>query len=246
MMLLSDIPDKLAVTSFIYQMYNYFTKAERSAITRDESLAGQAQKESESLTCTSPFDLSQFEKFRLSPVSPDSTTTHQFAMEKYSRHSREETVPIKTGSEDTVPVPTPPILEPPAESESYQTVVETSENSSENLSVFSHHESLPAVTTVENGSLSVPSTDLPKHKTTSENDSHRSPVSEHRNVEVAEPPQHEGSKQHTAAPPQTYQYVPAASPRTNRGGKSSPNSTPAESEADKQVRDTSSYILCVI
>ena len=243
MMLLSDIPDKLAVTSFIYQMYNYFTKAERSAITRDESLAGQAQKESESLTCTSPFDLSQFEKFRLSPVSPDSTTTHHFAMEKYSRHSREETGAVETGNEDSVqPVAAPiSILEPP-ESGSSQIVVQASGNSSEDLPVFSHCESLPAATTVENGSLSVPTTDLPEHETTSENKSRQSPVSEQRNVEVeiaerSAPPQHgsEEGKQHTATPPQTYQYIPAATPRNNRGGKGSANSTPAESEADKQV-----------
>lgn len=37
MMVTATIPDKLAVTSFVYQMYQYFTKATQSAITRQNS-----------------------------------------------------------------------------------------------------------------------------------------------------------------------------------------------------------------
>ena len=107
MMLLSDIPDKLAVTSFIYQMYNYFTKAERSAITRFESLAGagETQKQTNpSPSATSPFDMKRFEIFRLSPVPGESSSVHS-GMGKYSRHSKEEACAHspETGNEETVP-----------------------------------------------------------------------------------------------------------------------------------------------
>lgn len=106
-MLLSDIPDKLAVTSFIYQMYNYFTKAERSAITRFESLAGagETQKQTNpSPSATSPFDMKRFEIFRLSPVPGESSSVHS-GMGKYSRHSKEEACAHspETGNEETVP-----------------------------------------------------------------------------------------------------------------------------------------------
>ena len=37
MMVTATVPDKLAVTSFVYQMYQYFTKATQSAITRQNS-----------------------------------------------------------------------------------------------------------------------------------------------------------------------------------------------------------------
>ena len=37
MMVTATVPDKLAVTSFVYQMYQYFNKATQSAITRQTS-----------------------------------------------------------------------------------------------------------------------------------------------------------------------------------------------------------------
>ena len=37
MMVTATVPDKLAVTSFVYQMYQYFNKATQSAITRQNS-----------------------------------------------------------------------------------------------------------------------------------------------------------------------------------------------------------------
>ena len=92
MMLLADIPDKLAVTSFIYQMYNYFTKAERSAITKHESLAGDTQKDSgSSPNAVSPFDLKKFEEFRVSPVPSDAPAIHT-GMGRYSRYNSKESV----------------------------------------------------------------------------------------------------------------------------------------------------------
>ena len=36
MMVTTTVPDKLAVTSFVYQLHQYFTKATRSAVTRSE------------------------------------------------------------------------------------------------------------------------------------------------------------------------------------------------------------------
>ena len=88
-------------------MYNYFTKAERSAITRFESLAGagETQKQTNpSPSATSPFDMKRFEIFRLSPVPGESSSVHS-GMEKYSRHSKEEACAHspETGNEETVP-----------------------------------------------------------------------------------------------------------------------------------------------
>ena len=37
MMVTATVPDKLGVTSFVYQMYQYFNKATQSAITRQNS-----------------------------------------------------------------------------------------------------------------------------------------------------------------------------------------------------------------
>lgn len=37
MMVTATVPDKLAVMSFVYQMYQYFNKATQSAITRKNS-----------------------------------------------------------------------------------------------------------------------------------------------------------------------------------------------------------------
>ena len=43
MMVTTTIPDKLSVTSFVYQMYQYFTRARQSAISR----AKQEEEEQE-------------------------------------------------------------------------------------------------------------------------------------------------------------------------------------------------------
>ena len=40
MMVTTTVPDKLAVTSFVYQLHQYFTKATRSAVTRSERRTG--------------------------------------------------------------------------------------------------------------------------------------------------------------------------------------------------------------
>ena len=40
-MISSTIPDKLLVTSFLYNMHQYFTKAMPSAIAKDSSQSGE-------------------------------------------------------------------------------------------------------------------------------------------------------------------------------------------------------------
>ena len=66
MMLTSTIPDKLAVTSFVYQMYMYFTRATLSAIAKYES--GQGNNESQNKP--SPFDMTSFDQFTFDKLSP--------------------------------------------------------------------------------------------------------------------------------------------------------------------------------
>ena len=44
MMVTTTIPDKLAVTSFVYQMYQYFTKATQSAIARAKQEEEEGRK----------------------------------------------------------------------------------------------------------------------------------------------------------------------------------------------------------
>ena len=89
MMLTSTVPDKLAVTSFVYQMNQYFTKAMPSAITRSESHPSSSQQSpSGSTSKTSPFDLSAFDRFtfdKLSPVASPLGHRDQ-ALNVYSRH----------------------------------------------------------------------------------------------------------------------------------------------------------------
>ena len=90
MMLTSTVPDKLAVTSFVYQMNQYFTKAMPSAITRSESHPSSSQQSpSGSTSKTSPFDLSAFDRFtfdKLSPVASPLGHRDQ-TLNVYSRHS---------------------------------------------------------------------------------------------------------------------------------------------------------------
>ena len=90
MMLTSTVPDKLAVTSFVYQMNQYFTKAMPSAITRSESHpSSNQQSPSGSTSKTSPFDLSAFDRFtfdKLSPVASPLGHRDQ-TLNVYSRHS---------------------------------------------------------------------------------------------------------------------------------------------------------------
>ena len=101
MMLLCDIPDKLAVTSFVYQMYNYFTRAVHSAITKPNI----GMKET-SPSSPMGFDLSKFEQFsiNLTSTSPEGTLSSSRSLigNPYSRHSlKEETSDVS--HQDTPP-----------------------------------------------------------------------------------------------------------------------------------------------
>ena len=103
MMLTSTVPDKLAITSFIFQMYNYFTKAMLSAITKDTS---NSQKNN----AGSPFDLSAFEQFtfdKLPSVSSQSSTSH--GLQKYysKHHQRPSSLDDHETSTKISPVPPP-------------------------------------------------------------------------------------------------------------------------------------------
>lgn len=64
-MLTSTVPDKLAVTSFVYQIYMYFTRATVSAIVKNES--GHGIK---SQNTPSPFDMTSFDQFTFDKLSP--------------------------------------------------------------------------------------------------------------------------------------------------------------------------------
>ncbi len=93
MMLTSTVPDKLLVTSFVYQMYQYFNRAMMSAISRDS----QGQSPSATTDKASPFDLSAFDRFtfdKLSPVtSPQNVVSRSGAGQNvYSRHSRKNSL----------------------------------------------------------------------------------------------------------------------------------------------------------
>lgn len=91
MMLTSTVPDKLGVTSFVFQMYQYFTRAMQSAITRSENVSGSSQQSpTDNVGKTSPFDLSAFDRFtfdKLSPVASPLARSNQ-VLNVYSRHSR--------------------------------------------------------------------------------------------------------------------------------------------------------------
>ena len=93
MMLLRDIPDKLAVTAFVYQMYNYFTRAVPSAITKHTTLTPSTKERSGSspLSSAANFDLSQFDQFTFKQLSPVPTEgLRDLSENKYSRHRDEE------------------------------------------------------------------------------------------------------------------------------------------------------------
>lgn len=87
MMLLSDIPDKLAVIAFVYQMYNFFTKSNQSVITAYQSLAGSipVTESSNSPGASSPFDIRRFGEFLVS--SPVETAPERSGVDVYSRHT---------------------------------------------------------------------------------------------------------------------------------------------------------------
>lgn len=106
-MLLNSVPDKLAVTSFVYQMYNYFTKATISAVSKKANppTAVASARESSStagnfVSSSSPIDsVSQFnEKFTFdrmsSPVSPDAPLEKK-TLPKYSRYCVSESQPAE-------------------------------------------------------------------------------------------------------------------------------------------------------
>lgn len=90
MMLTSTVPDKLSVTSFVYQMHQYFTRATISAISRNkQNLSGQPSPVGDS-NKASPFDLSAFDRFTFDKLSPVATPQGQGdrTFNIYSRHSR--------------------------------------------------------------------------------------------------------------------------------------------------------------
>ncbi len=114
MMLTSTIPDKLSVTSFVYQMYQYFNRATVSAISRETGL--RAQSPNGSADKTSPFDLSVFNRFtfeKLSPVTSPQSVVSRTAVGQnlYSRHSRDSSItenvpslPADTSSTSEIPL----------------------------------------------------------------------------------------------------------------------------------------------
>ena len=87
MMLLCDIPDKLAVTAFVYQMYNYFTKSVPSAVTKYKATSA---KEAVSPSAVAPFDLTQFDQFTLPALSPDEKPSKSMANNPYVRNNISE------------------------------------------------------------------------------------------------------------------------------------------------------------
>lgn len=102
MMLLRDIPDKLAVTAFVYQMYNYFTRAVPSAITKHTTLSSSTKERSGSSPLSSAnFDLSQFDQFTFKQLSPVPTEgLRDLSENKYSRHSRKDEEESQKGLEE--------------------------------------------------------------------------------------------------------------------------------------------------
>lgn len=96
-MLLRDIPDKLAVTAFVYQMYNYFTMAVPSAIIKS---TGSATKEEHAKTVPTPleglksFDFSEIEKLTCKNLSPttkgEPASQRNLTGNKWSKHSLRE------------------------------------------------------------------------------------------------------------------------------------------------------------
>ena len=93
MMLLSDVPDKLAVTSFVYQMYNYFTKDVHSAITKPSQVNEPT---------SAAFDLSKFEEFSFNVTmnsESETPSSRSLTSNQYSRHSLKDS--------ETSPQPTP-------------------------------------------------------------------------------------------------------------------------------------------
>ena len=100
MMLTATVPDKLSVTSFVYQMNQYFTKATISAISRDSDLSS-SKPQSPSGNKASPFDLSAFDRFtfdKLSPVIPPQHAANKILGQSvYSRHSRNNSLGDNNG-----------------------------------------------------------------------------------------------------------------------------------------------------
>ena len=102
MMLLRDIPDKLAVTAFVYQMYNYFTMAVPSAIVRP---TGNTPKEGGPKSSPSPlsalgsFDFSAIEKMTFKNLSPTATegsaSQRNLIGNRWSKHSLKEEQEMK-------------------------------------------------------------------------------------------------------------------------------------------------------
>lgn len=98
MMLLRDIPDKLAVTAFVYQMYNYFTMAVPSAIIKPMGATSKdedAKNVPTQLEGLKSFDFSEIEKLtckNLSPTTKEGELASQrnLSGNKWSKHSLKE------------------------------------------------------------------------------------------------------------------------------------------------------------
>ena len=94
-MLLRDIPDKLAVTAFVYQMFNYFTMAVTSAIVKPTCGATKdCSKPSPASPFSGGFDFSEIEKLTCKNLSPivkdDPASKRNLSGNKWSKHSLKE------------------------------------------------------------------------------------------------------------------------------------------------------------
>ncbi len=98
MMLLRDIPDKLAVTAFVYQMFNYFTMAVPSAIIKTStgnSKEDGCKSSPSPLTGLGGFDFTEIEKLTCKNLSPtinevEPASKRNMTTNKWSKHSLKE------------------------------------------------------------------------------------------------------------------------------------------------------------
>ena len=106
MMLLSDVPDKLSISSFVYQMYNYFTRDVRSAVIKPHP----PQQSCSSPVSPSSFDISRFEEIlNITSISP--TNKSLTVNNPYSRHSSlSRDVTAVVSSSDIEATPPEPLI----------------------------------------------------------------------------------------------------------------------------------------